>query len=160
MTDSEQIASILLSVLSLIFTLARIAIRLRYQKGLAVDDAWVIFAVVCLMAALGLLIACLSYIYTNDPNANIPDLFEQVEWLRKLSTPFLDLTFTSIFAVKFSFLFLFKALIGNVRSIRIYWWTVVVTTTAGWAFGVVVFSLPCLMYGFNYNTCEFGAVLH
>ena len=148
-------------MLAVVFAIGRIAIRLRYQKSLAVDDAFLIFAVVCLIVALGLLFACTSSMYmlealiTNDPNATIPpDIFDQVEWFRKLSTAFLVLSFTAIFAVKFSFLFLFKALIRNVRKMKIYWWTVLVTTTAVWAFGVVEFFLPCPSFG--PQSCTFG----
>lgn len=154
MADAEQVASIILFVLSVIFTIGRVIIRLRYQKSLAVDDAFLIFAVVCLCVAIGLLFAFLSSMYllealiTDDPNATIPiDIIDQVEWFRALSTAFLVLTFTTIFAVKFSFLFLFKALIRNVRKMNIFWWTVVSTTAAVWAFGVVEFFLPCPSFG-------------
>lgn len=161
MTDAEQVASIVLFVFAVIFTVGRVAIRLRYQKTLAVDDAFLIFAVVCLCAAVGLLFAFISSMYliealiTNDPNATITsDIFDQVESFRKLSTAFLVLSFTAIFAVKFSFLFLFKALIRNVRKIKIYWWTVLVTTAVVWAFGVVEFFLPCPSFG--PESCKLG----
>lgn len=138
----------------MIFTIGRVVIRLRYQKSLAVDDAFLIFAVACLCVAVGLLFAFISSMYmlealiTDDPNAIVPiDILDQVQWFRKLSTAFLVLTFTTIFAVKFSFLFLFKALIRNVRKIKLYWWTVVLTTTAVWAFGVVENFLPCPTFG-------------
>ncbi|MCJ1428168.1 hypothetical protein MMC29_006076 [Sticta canariensis] len=154
------VASVILFVLSVVFTIGRIIIRLRYQKSLAVDDAFLIFAVVCLCVATGLLFAFLSSMYllealiTDDPNATIPmDIIDQVEWFRALSTAFLVLTFTTIFAVKFSFLFLFKALIRNVRKMKIYWWTVVSTTAAVWAFGVVEFFLPCPTFGAKSLTC-------
>ena len=154
LTDAEQVASIILFVLSEVLTIVSIKIRLRYQKSLAVDDAFLIFAVVCLCVAIGLLFAFLSSMYllealiTDDPNASIPiDIIDQVEWFRARSTAFLDLSFTTIFAVKFSILFLFKALIRNVRKMNIYWWTVVSTTAAVWAFGVVEFFLPCPTFG-------------
>lgn len=164
MTDAQQVASIVLFVLSVIFAIGRIAIRLRYQKSLAIDDAFLIFAVVCLIVALGLLFACLSSTYllealiTGDPNVIIPaDIIDQVQWFRKLSTAFLVLTFTTIFAVKFSFLFLFKSLIRNVRNMNVYWWIVVVTTAAVWAFGVVENFLPCPTFG--PRSCKLGFVL-
>lgn len=154
LTNAKQVASVILFVLSVVFTIGRIIIRLRYQKRLAVDDAFLIFAVVCLCVAIGLLFAFISSMYllealiTDDPNASIPiDIIHQVEWFRALSTAFLVLTFTTIFAVKFSFLFLFKALIRNVRKMNIYWWIVVSTTVAVWAFGIVEFFLPCPTFG-------------
>lgn len=81
---------------------------------------------------------------TNHPDIELPsDFIEQVIRFQKFSTAFLVLTFTAIFAVKFSFLFLFKALIRNVRKIVVYWWTVAVITGVVWAFGVAEFFLPC-----------------
>lgn len=101
----------------------------------------------------------LEALITDDPNAIIPsDIIDQVQWFRKLSTAFLVLTFTTIFAVKFSFLFLFKALIRNVRQIKIYWWTVVVTTAAVWALGVVENFLPCPNFG--PKSCKLTFMLH
>lgn len=154
MTDAEQVASIILFVFSVIFTIGRVVIRLRYQKSLAVDDAFLILAVVCLIAAVGLLFAFISSMYliealiTNDPNVVIPsDITVQVERFRKLSTAFDVLTYTTIFAVKFSFLFLFKALIRNVRKINIYWWTVALTTAAVWVLGIGELFLPCAHFG-------------
>ena len=120
----------------MIFTIGRITVRLRYQKSLAVDDIFLIFAVVCLTAALGLLFACLSSLFELelllvDPRNVIPiDFIDFPQWLPKVSTAFLVSTFTTIFAVKFSFLFLFKAHTRNARKMKIYGWTVVVINTA------------------------------
>ncbi|MCJ1466210.1 hypothetical protein MMC07_004829 [Pseudocyphellaria aurata] len=157
---SFSVASIVLFVFAVIFTVGRVAIRLRYQKSLAVDDTFLIFALVCLSASMGLLFAFIPSMYmiealiTNDPNAVITtDIFDRITSFRKLSTAFLVLSFTAIFAVKFSFLFLFKALIRNVRKIKIYWWTVLLTTAAVWVFGVVEFFLPCPSFGTDSLTC-------
>lgn len=138
----------------MVFTVGRIVIRLHYQRSLAVDDAFLIFAVVSLIVALGLLFAFISSMYlvealiTNDPNIVIPsDILDQVARVRKLTTVFNMLTFNTAMAVKFSFLFLFKTLIRNVRNMKIYWWTVVLITAAAWAFGIVEFFLLCPSYG-------------
>lgn len=145
----------------MIFTVGRITVRLRYQKSLAVDDIFLIFAVVCLTAALGLLFAYLSSLFelelllVDPQTAHSIDINRILLWLRRVSTAFLVLTFTTIFAVKFSFLFLFKAHTRNARKMKIYGWTVVVIITAVWAFGVVEFFLPCP----RLNDSGFGAVL-
>lgn len=157
MTDAEQVTSLILFVLSVVFTTGRIVIRLRYHKSLAADDAFLIFAVVCLCVAMGLIFAFVSSMYLdealvmNDLNAPIPaNVNDQLEWFSKLSSTFLLLTFNTIIAVKLSFLFLFKTLIRNVRKIHIYWWTVVLTTAAVWAFGVISFFVSCPRFGFDF----------
>lgn len=164
MTDAEQVTSLILFVLSVVFTTGRILIRLRYQKSLAVDDAFLIFAVLCLGVAVGLLFAFISSMYLvealimNDLNTTMPtNINDQVEWFSKLGTIFTLLTFNTLVAVKLSFLFLFKTLIRNVRKIHIYWWTVALTTAAVWAFGVISFFFSCPKFGLD--SCKLEVVL-
>lgn len=90
----------------------------------------------------------LEALITRSPSANIPsDIVERSHRLQKLQITFSVLSFTAIFAVNFSFLFLFKALIHNVRKMIIYWWIVVLTAAAGWAFVIVEFFLLCPISG-------------
>lgn len=167
-TDAEQVASVVLFVLSVVFTIGRIAIRLRYQQKLAVDDAFLIFALVCLCVAMGLLFAFIKSMYliealiTDNPNLSMPiDIIDQVERYSKLSIAFYVLTFNTTLAVKFSFLFLFKALIRNVRSINIYWWIVFSTTAALYPFGVIAFLSSALNLALNLVSSDlsFNALL-
>lgn len=65
------------------------------------------------------------------PNLDIPlGLVDQSLRLHVLGRVFLVLTHTTIFAVKFSYLFFFKRLIRRVRKLKIYWWTVTLITGA------------------------------
>ena len=154
MIDAEQVTSVFLFIISVVFTIGRIAIRRHYKRSLAVDDAFLVFAVLCLTVALVLLFHFISSLYlleallTGSPSVIIPsDIFEQIARLHKLEMTFTVLSYTAIFAVKFSFLFLFKALIHNVCKMTIYWWVVVLTTAAGWAFIIVELFLECPVSG-------------
>ena len=140
--------------MSVLFTIGRIAIRRHCKKSLAVDDAFLVFAVLCLTVALVLLCHFISSLYlleallTRSPNVIIPsDIVEHIARLHRLEMTFTVLSYTAIFAVKFSFLFLFKALIHNVCKMTIYWWVVFLTTAAGWAFTIVELVLECPISG-------------
>ena len=115
MTDTEQVTSLIFFIISVVFTIGRIAIRWRFKRSLAVDDAFLVFAVLCLAVSLGLVVQSISSLYliealiTRSPSTSIPsDIFEQIARLRRLQMTFLILAFTAIFAVKFSFLFYSK----------------------------------------------------
>ena len=53
------------------------------------------------------------------------------------------LIWTSIFSVKFSFLFFFRLLVQRVRMMVIFWWVVTIATLAAWVFAFVAIFLPC-----------------
>lgn len=68
---------------------------------------------------------------------------------------FVVLTHTTIFAVKFGYLFFFKLLIHRVRKVDIYWWIVTSITGAGWGLWFVIAFLPCHLYDKTRNL-KFG----
>ena len=72
-----------------------------------------------------------------------PNPVAQVIWLNKLNAAFSVLTWTTLLAVKFSFLVFFKRLIKGLHEMTIYWRTITSITTFVWAFGVVAVFLPC-----------------
>lgn len=74
------------------------------------------------------------------------DLFDQLFRFHKLSDAYLVLTYTSIFAVKFSFLFFFRVLVRRVHKMVVYWWIVIAITTVGWIVCVIGIFLPCLYF--------------
>ena len=150
MIYGEQVTSVILFITSIVFTIGRIVIRWHYKRNLAVDDAFLVFAVLCLTVSLVLLFQLISTMYlieallTRSPSVIVPsDIFEQISRLHRLEYPFAVMCFTAIFAVKFSFLFLFKALIHNVCKMTIYWWVVFWTTAAGWVLVIVETFLYC-----------------
>ncbi|MCJ1469806.1 hypothetical protein MMC07_008448 [Pseudocyphellaria aurata] len=128
----------ILFAFSVLFVLARTTLRLRYQKRLFIDDAFLFFAEICLCASVGLLYAFADQLFFDEARALgwtvavPPDYSEKRNRSQKLSDAFIILTFTSIFAVKFSFLFFFRILIRRMHKMVVYWWTVVAVTTVAW----------------------------
>ena len=129
-------------------------IRLRYQKKLSVDDAFLYFAVICLCAAVGLLWSFTEAMYFNQAlflNNQTPDFPSNYQALldflehrfHKTSAAYLILAHTTIYSVKFSFLFFFRVLIRRVRKMIIYWWTIFAIMIVAWAVTLVVDILPC-----------------
>lgn len=140
-----------LFTLAILFTFCRIIIRLRYQTGgLSLDDTFLAFGVACLCVSFALALNFLSSmflveaIHTGYPIPDTPlDIVDQLLRFHRLGYIFVVLTHTTIFAVKFSYLFFFKSLIRRVRKLTIYWWTVTLITGAVWGFGVVAVFIPC-----------------
>ena len=123
--------------LAIIAAIARTLIRFRSTPRFTLDDALLLFACTCLTAATGLL-------YKLIPNAYF---FEALDFNDRVSLPFpishfsqeivltvriLDaytcISWLVVFAVKFCFLFFFRALIDRVKRMIIYWRAVVFIT--------------------------------
>lgn len=90
---------------------------------------------------------------TRPSSAIIPPDFEnQLFRFHKISDAYLVLTYTSIFAVKFSFLFFFRVLVRRVHKMVVYWWIVVAVTAVAWIVCVICIFLPCLY--FDERSCK------
>lgn len=84
---------------------------------------------------------------TGRPSTIIPPDFEnQLFRFHKISDAYLVLTYTSIFAVKFSFLFFFRVLVRRVHKMVVYWWIVVAVTAVAWIVCVISIFLSCLYF--------------
>ena len=135
----------------------RTAIRLRYQKRLFVDDGFLFLAIVFLIASMVLLWFQFDEMYlaealvTNqDPPPKLPkNFFAQLIHFLKFSDAFLVLSWSSVLAVKFSFLFFFRSLIDRVPHMMYYWWTTVGITFCVWAFGCGAVFAPCPYFDFR-----------
>lgn len=149
-----------------IFVVARTTLRLRYQKKLFVDDAFLFFAEICLCASFGLLFAFVNATYldeallTHSDVAEIPqDFLHQLLQFHALSDAYLVLTYTSIFAVKASFLFLFRVLVRRVHKMVVFWWIALATTTVAWMVCVIAQFLPCLYFDVRASKLILGALI-
>lgn len=123
-----QTISIVLFTCASLLVVARTALCLRYQKRLFVDNAFVFFAEISLCSLFGLFFAFAKSTYldkafiTQLKVAEIPpDFLHQLFSFHVLSNVFLILTYASIFAVKFGFLFLFRVFVRRVRKLVIFW---------------------------------------
>lgn len=138
--------------ISILTILARLALRLQRSKALASDDYFLILALATLIAA------CVVQQYYRDLNYRIlnfsagntlpPASFLQDSVIEtKILTATSVLLWTSIFCVKFSFLFFFRKLISRIRALQIYWCVVfaIVLATAVTSIGMSFFE--CAYFG-------------
>ena len=151
---NQKTTTIIFFILAILSVLARTTIQLRYKKKFSIDDAFLYFAVICLCAAVGLLWSFTEAMYFNQAlflSSATPDFPSNYEALldflahrfHKTSAAYLNLAHTTIFAVKFSFLFFFRLLVRRVPNMIIYWWTIFGIMIVAWAVTLVVDILPC-----------------
>lgn len=154
LVDQTKTTTIVFFIFAILSVLARTAIRLRYQKKLSIDDGFLYFAVVCLCAAVGLLWSFTDAMYFNqalflstqtpDFPSNFQALLDFLEHrFHKTSAAYLILAHTTIFSVKFSFLFFFRILVRRVQKMIIYWWTILGIMIFAWVVTLLVDILPC-----------------
>lgn len=143
---------ITLSVIALVFVLVRTVIRFRYQKQFFLDDAFLYLGVICLCAAVGLLVQFSNAMYLNQA-INTGTGYPMIEssllaQFDKNSDVYFALTYTTLFSVKFSFLFFFRILVRRVRKMAIYWWTVLAIMLVAWPVSIVAAVAPsCPVFG-------------
>jgi hypothetical protein len=121
------------------------------QKQVSIDDGFLLFGLCCLISAVGILFTFMDSMYMveallfGDP-ADLdlpPDWIQRAFDYQKMAAVSLILTWCSIVSVKFSFLFLFRRLIDRIRSLRIYWWIVLVFNIAISGYGAAVYIVAC-----------------
>ncbi|KAF7876780.1 hypothetical protein EAF04_001863 [Stromatinia cepivora] len=144
---------VLLAV-GLVSAICRFYVRFRIQKDFGLDDGFLLIGICCIVIALIMQYSInmepmyLAEALTHNPETAVmpPDFLQQVFEFQKWITVILMLTWTSIMAVKFSFLFLFRKLIDRIRPLKIYWWIVTIITTGILGFGISVYYLACPYY--------------
>ena len=100
---------------------------------------------------MGLLVDFSKVVYfmeaviTNSLETELPPDFLSILFrYHKTSVTYFVLAHTTIFAVKFSYLFFFHILVRRVRKMMIYWWTVLAILVVAWAVTISVsIFLPC-----------------
>ena len=138
-------------------------IRISTRRRLFLDDYIVLFGLVSLTVATGILYYAVDIFFVNDA-VNRNPLFAFYIPAEKLNsiifgTKYLDIflatIWTTTFAVKFSFLAFFEQLTKRVFAIRTYLWTVVGITFVSWLFLVSEPFILCPYFGM-----EASRVLH
>ena len=86
-------------------------------------------------------------------NFTLQGIEKTVSRAHDLETIALELSWTSIFAVKFSFLFFFKTLVNRVRPMTILWQIVVGATTVAWLVGCLCAVMECPYFGKDERMC-------
>lgn len=122
-----------LSGIALIFLAARLAIRLKVYGRLMVDDGLVILAIICLVVSDIINTTFLSktfivqdvkiFHHTKPPHYQaVADAYAKYQWADAY------LFFTSIWAVKGSFLAYYDDLTKRLTTFRRFWWAAIVFT--------------------------------
>ena len=145
--------------MAMLSAIVRIAIRLRSQKRLSLDDCLIIFACICLSAGTTLLYLGTSAIFfIEDLTLNGmgvlaavgPDSFlQQLTFYQKINWSYLALTWTTIFFVKFAFLAFFRHLVNRLPSMQRYRTVLVVFTILVFAFAVCDGFIACPKLGLD-----------
>ena len=140
---------------------ARVGYRIQVCLSLYLDDCIVLAGAMCLCAATRLVYRNCNNYFLGGTIQLDPFLFLKVspdrtnELLKSSNTylhAFFALIWTTIFAVKLSFLAFFKKLTERVTKIQNYYWIVVVITLISWIFLVVEPLILCPHFG--YNSCR------
>jgi hypothetical protein len=129
----------------------RFYIRLRVQRHrLGLDDFFLLFGLVCLVVAVGVLFHFIESLYLvtaiafGGPNVYLPpDFAEQVTHFRRWCLVSLELLWFAGCAVKFSFLALFYNLIQRQPGMKRYWYVTTAVSVVTTLFGSTAYILPC-----------------
>ncbi|KAI1146816.1 hypothetical protein F4825DRAFT_472133 [Nemania diffusa] len=159
-----QVALGALTGFALFCFVARIAIRLIYQKRLRLDDAFLLVAAASLIAATGVLYHIGSYFslssaapldsqampYATADFSPLPDLPTKV-------AIYLALTWTTPYAVKGCFLAFMRPLVWHIsQGVNWYYWFIVGFCIISWAFAMAEPSIICPYFGANAVKCIFS----
>ena len=138
-------------VIAIVAAAARTFFRVKQSRRLELDDVFLILAIITLSAFVGVIYTIRDLMYlsvyvslgTEDPGFPLDGTFDPIKSFRFygiMDEAASVLVWTSIFAIKFSFVFFFRKLTRRVRGIKIWWWIVVVA--------LVPCALICMFLGF------------
>lgn len=153
---------------------ARMSIRIKSRRAISLDDYFLLFGLTCLTGATALLLKYTRLIYMTEAvrllqqtgqktgTTHIPAVIFTLEDIldmaniSKVVDAVVCLTWSATFAVKASFLALFRVLIRRIsRRITIYYWVVVGCTGVTWAFMMVESFIFCSTFGLRSSKCFF-----
>lgn len=136
--------------LALLSVIGRMITRSYTRRRLDSDDYLLLFALICLGASTGLVHVFYQTIFvaqavTVDPTVKFPqDRCRHLSETRQIVNSFLCIIWTTIFAVKLSFLALFRLLVRRLpKPITNYYWATVGITIATWIFFIAEPFILC-----------------
>jgi hypothetical protein len=125
-------------------------VRLLIQRLLQLDDCLLIFACICLTGATAVVQWGIPAIHqvaqlALDPANAVPTTDLNRLMVRFVSTVFAHSTLSwgTIFAAKFSYLFFFRQLIDRIRNLVIYWRVVVTFTAMAAILSMLLIPVTC-----------------
>lgn len=155
-TNPSKGVTIAFCVLAIIGALARTLIRFRNRQLRVLDDALLLSACICLIAATILLVKGASYLYmveTLQANpdlvafASLQDISAAVAKIQQNTYPFGVLIWLSVFAVKFCYLSFFRQLIDQLARIVVYWRITLAVTFVACIFNATASFVSCPEFG-------------
>lgn len=139
---------------AMVAAIARTVVRLRIQRRLLLDDILLLVACVFLTTAVTLLYVVEPLLYWNmryflNPGKipTPPDLIDKLTDYQRYIYSQLTLAWTTIFAVKFSFLFFFRNMVDRMRMLVILWRVVIVTTSISFVLCISSTFIACPYIG-------------
>lgn len=148
--DEDQIRIGVLYGTAMSAAAMRISLRIRSQRRLFLDDAFLLIASVALTAAVPVLYNQIAQVYSFQGLASgglIVSQLQQSETLTEagvhyqvLHSTYQTLIWSAIYSVKFSFLSFFRQIVDRVQGLVLYWKVVGVISIV--AFG------PCICFPF------------
>jgi hypothetical protein len=147
--------------IAMLSVLGRVIMRLRAWRRLGVDDYFLFAGAVLLTAATALLYKMVDQLFLFGAiqrdvsiisQVNAGELQDIIDNSAARTMTIVVLTWTAMFAVKFSFLAFFRQLVANVDKIQHYYWGIVAFTVVAWAFFVGQAFILCPYFGAESST--------
>lgn len=144
---------------------ARIAIRIKLRRLLSLDDYLLLFGLACLSGAAGLAFRLMRILFltevleTDHPIDYVFTLQDILDFKVAMAvvSSLVVLSWTATYAVKLSFLALFRHLISRLsKKITIYYWVIVGFTLLSWAYVVVEPFILCPVFGLSSSMRRFS----
>ncbi|KAI4089616.1 MAG: hypothetical protein LQ339_008522 [Xanthoria mediterranea] len=160
--DAYKGGTIVFCIIAIISAVARTVIRFRNRQLRVLDDALLLFACACLIAATALLLSGASSLYLItafqlNPEASAITSLKQVNAtvskVQRETYPFGLLIWLCVFAVKFCYLFFFRQLIDRLTRITIYWRITLAFTFIACIFNASGSFIACPEFGDNNLKC-------
>lgn len=133
----------------MVFVIIRIFARLKALEKLFVDDVFVILALIMTFASAILwqtyakfMFQLLAVAYGSQPGPNFATDFEHYS---KASAAVVILFYSTLWAIKISFLIFFKRLGKNVRQQKLLWWSIFGFTMATYFASIGVIPYSCFV---------------
>jgi hypothetical protein len=133
----------------------RFYVRVRVQREVGWDDAFLLFGLCCLVSGLSLIFVTMDLMYMIDAILfgiivdYPPEILGLSVYERRMSATGLILMWFSICSVKFSFLALFKQLIRQMPRVIRYWWFVAMFNLLVTIYGAMVYIISCPYFSEN-----------
>ncbi|KAF2155458.1 hypothetical protein K461DRAFT_266730 [Myriangium duriaei CBS 260.36] len=138
----------------------RMIVRIKYQKRILLDDAFLIFAILCLCPATGILYHICYFLYLHAAASLCPQAIQEalkhyndLLRLQQETYAYLALIWTATFSVKLCFLAFMRPMVRHLTATNRYYWFIVGFTIISWAFCIVEPFANCPHFGKDAIKC-------